>query len=81
VFAIKGFGKEAGSGSLTDPAWAGEQEGMGNAAAANSIAQSAGHMFLAHNFVESLWSPFSGENKVAHFSFFLRLELTTTGDS
>jgi len=54
---------------------------MGNAAAANGIAQSAGHMFLAHNFVESLWSPFSGENKVAHFSFFLRLELTTTGDS
>ena len=66
LFAVERFGKQASHGSLPDPTRAGEEKGVGDAAAPDGVTQGAGHVFLADYVSEGLRSPLAGEDKIAH---------------
>ncbi len=66
LLAIQGFGEQAGGGGFADPTRASEEKGVGDTTAGDGIAERAGHMFLAHDGVEGLWTPFASKNEIAH---------------
>ena len=66
LFAVERFGKQASHGSLPNPTRAGEEKGVGDAAAPDGVTQGAGHVFLADYVSEGLRSPLAGEDKIAH---------------
>jgi hypothetical protein len=60
VDTVQGLGQDAGHRGLADPPGPAKEIGMGHPSQFQGIFQGTGDMFLPHNFVEILGSPFPG---------------------
>ena len=76
-FAVEGLGQDPGGRGLADPAGAGKQEGVMDAAGADGVRQGLADMLLANQVSEVLWAPFAGEYQIGHNRARSLVELTT----
>src|SRR5690606_12159346 len=66
TLAVEALGEDARDRGLAHAAGAGEQEGVVDAAGIERVDQGADHVFLAHEFGETLRAPLAGEDEVGH---------------
>jgi hypothetical protein len=68
VHAVQRFGQDTCGGGFADAASAGKNVGVGDAIVLNGVGQSVGDVFLSNKIFESLRTPLSRNDLIAHVS-------------